>query len=94
MRIAVSIFVVMACAHVGAETAQPSLVALSDSAEVRVATARHYSQPDSTVARAITIRGDTAFATIWHGSITATIARLERRNGRWVFVREQAYLVK
>ena len=66
-----------------------------DTLAIRRAVAVHYSQPDSTVSSKITITADTAMAVVSHGTGgTATVARLEFRNGRWQFVREEAVIVR
>jgi hypothetical protein len=65
--------------------------AAGDSAEIRAAVSAHYQASATDVRRRVTIRSDTSWATVYHGRITFTIVRLERRGGRWQFVREEAH---
>lgn len=66
-------------------------LAARDTAAVRVAAAAHFAVRERAVARAVTIRADTAWATVRHGSITLTVVRLRREAGGWRFEREVAY---
>lgn len=65
-------------------------VSASDTAEVRASAAAHFQLSDSAVARRVLIRSDTAWVSVRLDSLSLSIARLERRSGRWIFVREQA----
>jgi hypothetical protein len=66
----------------------------ADTAAVRAAAGVHYGASDSVVARAVTIRADTAWATVHHGRVSWTVVRLERRGGRWHFAREAGYGIR
>lgn len=65
--------------------------AVRDTAAVRAAAAAHFSEPDTAVQRRVIIRADTAWATVYHGSITFTIIRLRRSPTGWRFDRELGY---
>lgn len=62
-----------------------------DTAAIRSVAAAHYASPPNAVAPWVTIRADTAWAEVRHARSTSTVVRLERRNGRWRFVREVAH---
>ena len=66
-------------------------LAVRDTAAVRAAAAAHFSEADSAVQRRVTIRADTAWATVYHGRITFTIIRLRRSPTGWRFDRELGY---
>jgi hypothetical protein len=78
---------------VAGQTPRDSL-AVQDSSAVRTAAAVHYMVPDSVVARLVTIRGDTAWATVSTTAISLTVARLERRLGHWLVVREALHGIR
>ena len=88
------ITIAVACSHPPIEESSPSRGASADTLAIRRAAAIRFSQPDSTVARTVTIKGDTAFATVWHGAITATVVRVEFSGGLWRFVREEASIIR
>ena len=77
-------------AAAGAEAILGMSAATTDTAAVLDAAAAHYKSA-TRVSRNITIRGDTSWATVYHGEITFLIARLERRGAQWQFVREEAH---
>ena len=62
--------------------------AVDDTLAIRRLVAAHLSVADSVVGRDLRIRKDSAWVWIDHDSITATLVRVERQRGRWVFVRE------
>lgn len=68
--------------------ARTDTLAAKDTAAIRAAVAAHYVVPDSTIKRDVIIRADTAWARAV-GGITTTIVRVEKRQGRWLFVREE-----
>jgi len=69
-------------------------VAKLDTLEIRGVVAAHYKQrPDAVPARVMTIRSDTAWVSMSHG-VSGTIVRVERRNRRWVFVREEVAIIR
>ena len=86
--------IAVACARASISTPPQLRGSSADTLAIRRVAALHYSQPDSTVARNVSIRSDTAFATVWHDAITATVVRVEFSDGRWRFVREEAGVVR
>jgi hypothetical protein len=92
----VTLLFLAACApHETRAAAGPGIIGVAavvdDSSAIRAAVAAHYQESATEVRRRVTIRSDTSWATVYHGPVTFTIVRLERRGGRWQFVREEAH---
>jgi hypothetical protein len=68
--------------------------AVKDSSAIHLAAAAHYAVPDSVVAQLVTIRGDTAWASVRAAGISLVIARLEHRTGRWLVVSEALHGIR
>jgi hypothetical protein len=65
----------------------PTPQSRSDTVAIKAVLTKTFSVPDSAVGPWVLIRGDTAWAWVRADSITADLARLERRANAWVYVR-------